>query len=59
MDVALPMHNLIEYRDYYLKTSGGLWHYYRDEPVDWWLILALWLIFLLLITVLHLNLNKQ
>ena len=26
------MHNLIEYNDNYLKTSGILWQYYRDEP---------------------------
>ena len=27
----MPMYNLIEYSDAYLKTSGGLWQYYRDE----------------------------
>ena len=27
------MYNLIEYSDYYSKTSGILWHYYRDEPL--------------------------
>ena len=27
------MYNLIEYSDAYLKTSGGLRQYYRDEPV--------------------------
>ena len=26
------MYNLIEYSDNYLKTSGSLWEYYRDEP---------------------------
>ena len=26
------MYNLIEYSDIYLKTSGSLWQYYRDEP---------------------------
>ena len=25
------MYNLIEYSDTYLKTSGRLWQYYRDE----------------------------
>ena len=25
---------LIEYSDNYLKTSGGLWQYYRDVPND-------------------------
>ena len=28
----MPMYNLIEYSDTYVKTSGGLWQYYRDEP---------------------------
>ena len=26
------MQNLIEYSDTYLKTSGSVWQYYRDEP---------------------------
>ena len=29
----MRMDNLIEYNDAYLKTSGSLWQYYRDEPV--------------------------
>ena len=28
----MPMYNLIEYSDNYLKTSRSLWEYYRDEP---------------------------
>ena len=32
IDVVMPMYNLIEYSDNYLKTSGSLWQYYRDEP---------------------------
>ena len=28
------MYNLIEYSDDYLKTSGSLWQYYKDEPND-------------------------
>ena len=28
----MSMCNLIGYSDNYLKTSGGLWEYYRDEP---------------------------
>ena len=28
----MPMYNLIEYSDNYLKTSESLWKYYRDEP---------------------------
>ena len=26
------MHNLIEYSENHLKTSGSLWQYYRDKP---------------------------
>ena len=29
----MPMYNLIEYSDAYLKTSGSLRQSYRDEPV--------------------------
>ena len=29
IDIVMPMYNLIEY---YSKTSGSLWQYYRDEP---------------------------
>ena len=28
----MPMYNLIEYSDNYLKIYGSLWQYYRDEP---------------------------
>ena len=28
----MPIYNLIEYSDVYLKTSGSLSQYYRDEP---------------------------
>ena len=28
----MPMYNLIEYSDKYLKTLGILWQYYREEP---------------------------
>ena len=28
----MPIHNLIEYSDNYLKTSGILWQYCRDVP---------------------------
>ena len=27
----MPMYNLIEYSDAYLKTFGSLWQYYGDE----------------------------
>ena len=28
----MPMYNLIEYTDYYSKTSGSLWQYCKDIP---------------------------
>ena len=28
----MPMYNLIEYSDNYMKISRSLWQYYRDEP---------------------------
>ena len=34
IDIVMPMYNLIEYSDNYLKTSGSLWQYYKDEPND-------------------------
>ena len=27
----MPLYNLTEYSDNYSKTSGSLWHYYKDE----------------------------
>ena len=32
IDVIMLMHNLIEYSDNYVKTSGSLWQYCRDKP---------------------------
>ena len=29
--IAMPMYNLIEYRDNYSDTSGRLWQFKRDE----------------------------
>ena len=34
IDIIMPMYNLIEYSDNYVKTSGSLWQYFRDEPDD-------------------------
>ena len=34
IDIIMPMYNLIEYSDNYAKTTGSLWQYFRDEPVD-------------------------
>ena len=30
----MPMYNLTEYSDNYLKTSGSLWQYFKDDPND-------------------------
>ena len=34
LDIVIPMYNLLEYSKNYLKTSGSLFNYYRDEPKD-------------------------
>ena len=34
IDIIMPMYNLIEYSDNYVKTKGSLWQYFRDEPSD-------------------------
>ena len=34
IDVVMPMHNLIEYSDDYLKTSGSWWQQCKDDPND-------------------------
>ena len=31
-DIVMPMYNLIEYSDNYLKTSGNLWQYCKEIP---------------------------
>ena len=32
LHVVMPMYDLIEFSSNYLKTSGSLWEYFRDEP---------------------------
>ena len=32
IDTVMPMYNLIEYSDNYLKTSGSLWQYCKEIP---------------------------
>ena len=32
INIVMPMYNLIEYSDNYVKTTGSLWQYFRDEP---------------------------
>ena len=34
IDIVMPMYNLIEYSNNYLKTFGSLWQYYKDDPND-------------------------
>ena len=34
IDIVMPIYNLIEYSDNYVKTTGSLWQYFRDEPND-------------------------
>ena len=34
IDIVMPMYNLIECSDNYVKTTGSLWQYFRDEPDD-------------------------
>ena len=34
IDIVMPMYNLIEYSDNYVKTTGSLWQYFRDDPND-------------------------
>ena len=32
LDVGIPIYNLIEYNKNYIKTTGSVRNYYRDEP---------------------------
>ena len=32
IDIVIPMYNLIEYSDNYVKTTGSLWQYGKDIP---------------------------
>ena len=34
IDGLVPVYNLTQYNDNYLKILGGLWENYRDEPSD-------------------------
>ena len=34
IEIVMPMYNVIEYSDNYLKISGRLWQYYKDDPND-------------------------
>ena len=56
IDVAISMYNLIKYSDNYSKTSVRLWQYYRDESFINNNVIVM---FLIILIVLHLNLNKK
>ena len=34
LDVVMLMYNLLEHSKNYRKTTGSLWNYYRDEPIN-------------------------
>ena len=34
LNVAMPMHNLLEYSKNYRKATGSLRNYYKDESSD-------------------------
>ena len=54
----MPMYDLLEYSDIYLKTSGSLWQYFRDEPALGGTIILL-IFLLILIIVFCLNRKKK
>ena len=34
LDVVMPMYNLLEYTKNYRKTTGNLWNYNREQPIN-------------------------
>ena len=50
IDIVMPKYNLLEYSKNYSKTSASLWNYYRNEPNNPPIILALLEFLLLIIT---------
>ena len=57
IDTVMPMYNLIEYSDNYLKTSGSLWQYCKEIPAidDDELLLILMVLMLLIHLILKLK----
>ena len=57
IDIVMPMYNLIEYSDNYLKTSGSLWQYCKEIPAidDDGLLLILMVLMLLIHLILKLK----
>ena len=58
IDIIMLMYNLIECSDNYLKISGILWQYYRDEPSIANMV-PLLILLVLIIRVNRLNINKK
>ena len=56
-DIVMPMYNLIEYSENYLKTSGGLWNIVNKYQLQ--IIMGLLLIFMVLILLIHLILKPK
>ena len=53
----MPMYNLIEYSDNYLKTSGSLWQYCKEIPAVG--NTGLLLILMVLLLLIHLILKQK
>ena len=51
-DVVMPMYNLIEHRDNYLKRSESLWQNYIDE-------MEILMVFLIILMLFYLIINKK
>ena len=59
-DIVMSLYNLIEFSGktsgkHYCKTSGRLWHYYRNEPF----LGDMLIIMIMIITVLRINLKQK
>ena len=64
IDIVKPVYNLIKSSNAYVKTSGSLWKYYRDEPViEANVILLIFLLMIIIIIIImiiiHSNLNNR
>ena len=57
VDVVMPMYNSIEYSDDDSKTSGNFGNTIKMN--DLYTIMALLLMFLMILIMLHLNINKK
>ena len=56
-DVVMPIYNLIKYKDNCSKSSEISWKYYWDELFT--NVMELLLMFMMILIVLHLNINKK